>query len=125
MANDINSAVDTLRELLSSPDAGEKIESMLGAFMGGSDGHDSGDGSDDVKGSSNAMPGAGDIPIESIMKIAQAYSSISKADDPRVNLLKAIRPYVRKSRTESVDKAIKLMGIMRLAPLLSDLKEVL
>ena len=124
MAEDINSALDTIRAMLDSPDAGEKIGAMLGALTGGAETEqDSGkDGGKD----DNAAPfDSGDIPIESIIKIAGAYKSISKKDDPRVNLLRAIKPYVRESRGESVDTAIKLLSVMKLAPLLGDLKDIL
>lgn len=120
MAEDINSALDTIRAMLDSPDAGEKIGAMLGALTGGAE-TEQDSGKDD-----NAAPfDSGDIPIESIIKIAGAYKSISKKDDPRVNLLRAIKPYVRESRGESVDTAIKLLSVMKLAPLLGDLKDIL
>lgn len=131
MANDMDSAVDALKELLNSPGASEKIESMLGAFMGGGGDDDDGDsgGAPDMLGSllgkGGKGGGLGDLPVESMMKVAQAYQQISKKDDPRINLLKAIKPYVRESRSESVDTAIKLLGLLRLAPLLGDLKDVL
>ena len=38
MANDMDSTVDALKELLNSPGASEKIESMLGAVLGGEKG---------------------------------------------------------------------------------------
>lgn len=130
MANDMDSTVDALKELLNSPGASEKIESMLGAFMGGGGDDDNGDSGApaDMLGSlfgKGGKGGMGDLPVESMMKIAQAYQQISKKDDPRINLLKAIKPYVRESRSESVDTAIKLLGLLRLAPLLGDLKDVL
>ena len=132
MANDMGNTVDMLKDLLNSPGAGEKIESLLGAFMG--DGEESGSAPADMLGSILGKGGKTDgampdippgIPVDSMLKIAQAYQQISKKDDPRVNLLKAIKPYVRSSRSESVDTAIKLLGLMRLAPLLGDLKDVL
>lgn len=121
MANDMSGTVDALKDFLNSPDAGEKIETLMGAFLGGED-SESASIKPKEHDSASAAP---DIPMDSILKIVQAYSHISKQDDKRVNLLKAVKPYVRKSRADSVDTAIKLLGLMRLAPLLGDLKDVL
>lgn len=107
-------ALDSIKEMLSSPDASEKIGSMLESFMGGSQTESTGLSAD-----------TDDIPLDKIMKIAQAYRGLGKADDPRVNLLKAIKPYMRESRGGSVDRAIKLLSLARLAPLLGDMKDVL
>ncbi len=135
MANDMGSTLDALKDLLNSPGAEEKLSSMLGAFLGGDseDGEKSSAPADLLSslmgGGEKKDGGAQDIlsgiPMDSMLKVAQAYQQISKKDDPRVNLLRAIKPYVRASRSESVDTAIKLLGLLRLAPLLGDLKDVL
>ncbi|HIV03245.1 MAG TPA: hypothetical protein IAC74_06685 [Candidatus Aphodoplasma excrementigallinarum] len=133
MANDMGSTIDALKDLLNSPGAEEKLSSMLGAFLGG-DGEEKSAAPADLLsslmgGGEKKDGGAQDIlsgiPVESMLKVAQAYQQISKKDDPRVNLLRAIKPYVRSSRSESVETAIKLLGLLRLAPLLGDLKDVL
>ncbi len=119
MTDDMDFAIDSIKEFLDSPGASEKIQSLLGAFGAG--------GEEPPKSSqkdhSPAIPG--DIPIESIMKIAAAYKNMSREDDSRINLLRAIKPYVKKNRSESVETAIKLLSLMRLAPLLGDIREVL
>lgn len=135
MANDMGSTIDALKDLLNSPGAEEKLSSMLGAFLGGdSEGEEKSAAPADLLsslmgGGEKKDGGAQDIlsgiPMESMLKVAQAYQQISKKDDPRVNLLRAIKPYVRSSRSESVETAIKLLGLLRLAPLLGDLKDVL
>ena len=128
MSADIDSAIDTLKAMLDSPDGAKTIETLLGTFM--SDGEKKvQENTKEDDGQENSGAGAvaafGDIPVDSIMKIAGAYQSLNKTSDPRINLLKAIKPYVRSGRSESVDTAIKLLGLLRLAPLLGELKDVL
>ena len=128
MSKDMDKAIDTLKEMLDSPDGAKTIESLMSTFMPidsqttgeskkGDDGQENGDAS--------VLNNLSDIPVDSIMKIAGAYKSLNKTSDPRINLLKAIKPYVRSTRSESVDTAIKLLGLLRLAPLLGELKDVL
>lgn len=105
-------AIEGIKEFLSSPDASEKISSMMDALGVGGD-----------NGEKTSL--ASDIPIESVMKIANIYKSMNSEDDKGIKLLRAIKPYVRKSRTESVETAIKFLSLAKLAPLLGDIKEVL
>lgn len=109
--------IDSIKEFLDSPGAGEKISSLLGAFGGGE--------KEEQKEATEIKNDLDDIPVEKIMKLLGAYRSVSREDDARINLLRAIKPYVRKSRSESVETAIKLLSLARLAPLLGDIKEVL
>ncbi len=124
MASDMDSTIDALKELLDSPDAASTLESLLGSFGAQLSGSSDTKKNDESAQSENNDI-LGDIDINKIMKIAGAYKNINKTSDPRITLLKAIRPYVRKSRSESVDTAIKLLSLLRLAPLLGDLKDVL
>lgn len=135
MANDMSSAVDMLQELLSSPDAGEKISSMLSAFTGDSQNDtavpdlsgimsmfgkgNSGEGSDDT---ASALK---DLPVANIMNIATAYKQLSSSSDPRTTLLQSMRPYLQPHRHQNVDQAIKILGFLKLMPLLGEFKGLL
>lgn len=110
MDNGLDGALDAIKEMLSSPEGTEKISSILSAITGEEEKEDS---------SSPSMPDA-----ESMMKIMQAYKSIKSSDDDRVKLLKAIKPYVRNEKKESVDTAIKMLTLIRLTPLLGEFKDI-
>ena len=129
MANDMGNTVDMLKDLLNSPGAGEKLNHCWAHLWGMGKRPAllpptclalSLEKAEKTDGAMPDIPPG--IPVDSMLKIAQAYQQISKKDDPRVNLLKAIKPYVRSSRSESVDTAIKLLGLMRLAPLFGGFK---
>ncbi|MBE7026818.1 MAG: hypothetical protein E7410_04570 [Ruminococcaceae bacterium] len=127
MSKDMDKAIDALKEMLDSPDGAKTIESLVSAFMSGDSKNTPQNPKDDDEDENDApvLSALSDIPVDSIMKIAGAYKSLNKTSDPRINLLKAIKPYVRSTRSESVDTAIKLLGLLRLAPLLGELKDVL
>ena len=48
-------------------------------------------------------------------------SGLSGGDDNETRLIKALKPYLSKQRSESADKAIKLLKLSKMAPLLGDL----
>lgn len=142
MANDIGSAVDMIKDLLSSPDASEKISSLLSAL--GSDtpsesaGQDGGldlSGLAGLLGNSSKQPEASEakaeesglpaLPVASIMKLTNEYQKLSRQEDPRIVLLRALRPYLRPHRLSNLDNAIKILNLVKLAPLLGELKDVL
>jgi len=136
MANDMSSAMDMLRDLLSGPDAGEKIGSMLSAFTDDSaetDNSGEGGGSKEsfdigsiLDGDiSGVLSSIGDLPIDSIMKMANAYRQASSKDDPRVNLLRAMRPYLQPHRHSNLDQAVKLLGFLKFLPMLGELKDII
>lgn len=134
MANDMNAAVDMLKDLLSSPDAGEKISSMLGALGMDEPAQESSPDLSSLAGLLGGKPDqpdstqaqdASQLPIANIMKLTNEYQKLSHQDDPRVNLLRALRPYLRPHRLSNLDNAIKILGLVKLAPLLGELKDVL
>lgn len=43
-----------------------------------------------------------------------------KADDPNIDLLRALKPYLAPSRQEKVDQAIKVMRLLKLLPILRE-----
>ena len=59
------------------------------------------------------------------MQVMQAYKSVNANPDNRVTLLRAVRPFLRASRRENVDTAIQLLSVLRILPLLGELKELL
>ena len=132
MANDMSSAMDMLKDLLDSPDAGEKIGNMLSSFTGSGEKKDS---VPDISALAQALGGFdssmknqngdSDLPMASIMKIANVYQNLNKADDPRIILLSALRPYLQTHRHQNLDSAIRILGLIKFLPLLSELKGII
>lgn len=113
MADGLDGAIDTLKEILNSPDAADTISSMLGAVgLGG-----------DVSAKESDVPA---LQPEMLSKVMAAYKSLDKGGaDRRVTLLRAVRPFMRETRRGDVDTAIKMLMLFRLMPLLGDFKDIL
>ena len=60
------------------------------------------------------------LDIATIMKLKSILNKMNnKKDDPRSNLLNSLKPYLRESRKENIDKYSNLLKIADLASLLN------
>ncbi|MDD4699728.1 MAG: hypothetical protein PHV07_05650 [Oscillospiraceae bacterium] len=98
-----------LSELLSDPDAVDKIRNMAGALLGGEESKPLVDMPSDIP---------ADIDIGAIMKIVGALNS--GGNDNRSQLLLALKPHLSEPRRERVDSAIKILKLINILPLIKD-----
>jgi len=61
----------------------------------------------------------GDIDLETIMKLMEAFSSLNSTDK-NTELLLALKPHLRSENQAKVDRAIKLMKLMSVFMLLRE-----
>lgn len=73
-------------------------------------------GSDDA-GSSRVEQ---DDTINMVRKVKKVMDNISHGNDPRVNLLNALRPYLNKNRQKKLNSCVKLLSITSLSKLIDD-----
>lgn len=103
---------EILKSFLDDPDALNSIGEILGAIGGGADSGEDEQNSDSASFFENP---------ELIFKIGQIMSGLSGGDDNETRLIKALKPYLSKQRSASADKAIKLLKLSKMAPLLGDM----
>lgn len=104
-----------ISELLSSPDGMDKIKSLADALF-----KDNAPPKDDP--SENSSGGGFSLPdgfdIGKIMGLMSAFNS--RQSDRRSDLLLALKPHLSAERQERVDKAVRLLRIAALLPLLKE-----
>jgi len=100
-----------LSELLSNPDAVDKIRNMAGTLLGGEE-------KKSAPKSDVPFDMPDDIDIGAIMNIMGALNS--SGNDSRSQLLLALKPHLSESRRERVDSAIKILKLVNVLPLLKD-----
>jgi hypothetical protein len=61
-----------------------------------------------------------DDKMDAIMKIKKMYDKITSADDPRINLLLALKPYLNTKRQNKLDTAIKVVHLSKLTTIMSE-----
>ena len=100
MADDIG---EKLQSILSNPEAMNMFSSLLG--------------SGNNKGSETNSDGNDEF----INNIQTAMSRLNNTTDRRINLLNALKPYMRSTRAEGIDKAVKMLKLTQLTSIFKDL----
>ncbi len=104
---------EQLGALLSDPQGMEKIKAMAESLFGGSS------ASLPQPAPTSAEPEVSMPDIGSIAKIAEMIKP--RQDDSRVRLLLALKPHLQPERQTRVDKAVKMLRLLDMAPMLSKL----
>ncbi len=95
---------EKLKSLLSNPEA----LNMFGSLLGNTASNDN---------SSDAPTGDDEFAAT----IKNAVSRINSGGDKRINLLNALRPYMKESRVSNIDKAVKMLKLTQLTSIFKDL----
>lgn len=78
-------------------------------------------GKEEKKSSQNTATGF-DFDMNTVMKIASVINKISnQPEDPGCRLLRDLKPMLSSERQEKVDKALQIMRIMSLMPVIGEL----
>ena len=105
---------DKLAGLLDSPEGLDKIKSLAGMFLAGDN---------EKPTSSSSSPSTdllGGLDPSMLLKITGILGKINVKNDPRVNLLLALKPYLSEKRLESMDSAMKVLKFSQLAFIIKD-----
>ena len=127
--SDLNNAFARIQDMLSTPDGQKQLEEVLGSVMGAPMPTESASAPPlptppPINEAGNILGGlfsgsqSGPINADSLMKIKTIMDGLQMDNDPRVNLLTALRPYISSSRGQHIDHAIRLMSISKLPTLL-------
>lgn len=65
--------------------------------------------------SSNSSP---NIDFETILKMKSIFEKMNSTDDPRANLLRSLKPYLKESRKSKVDQYIQLFNMTKVMDIL-------
>lgn len=63
---------------------------------------------------SNDSKNTSDFDVNTIFKLKSAFDKINSKDDPRNNLLTALKPYLRKEKKEKLDQYMKFMNVAKI-----------
>lgn len=119
---------DKVNALLSDPKSMEKIMSLAGMLSGGGapEGDSASEGAPGPEGAASPGfdPGSGvgsDLGIDPAMlsRIVRALGAIKK-NDPRIDLLLALRENLSEPRRKKVDEAVQILRLLSLVPMLRE-----
>lgn len=70
--------------------------------------------SDNKENTNSSNSSAPNIDIETILKLKAMFEKINSKDDPRSNLLLALKPYLKDSRKQKVEQYIQFFNVSKL-----------
>lgn len=109
----MDKAIGQLKDMLSTEEGQKELENIIGGVQETQQGYNL------PSNKTNSNP----FNMDAIMKIKGVMDSMQMGDDPRVNLMSALRPYISKSRGNHIDSAIKIMSLGKLPYLLKNMKK--
>lgn len=63
--------------------------------------------------SSNSTSSIPNIDIETILKMKSIFEKMNSTEDPRANLLRSLKPYLKESRKSKIDQYIQLFNMSK------------
>ncbi len=131
MSDDMGDKIKQIADMLgqnSSPNIPDNVKGLLSMLMSNNSSKDEDTQEDPPQKSrsnenSSSNSNEADDFADMARKMKKAMSKLNIANDPRVNLLNAIRPYLNKSRQRKLQTCLKLMRIGSLTQVLDDSEE--
>lgn len=112
MEDNINNAISQLQNMLSSEDGMKSIENMLGSFGGTNQNNPVAD-----LGNMGGM-----ISADSIAKMKNVMDAFQRRDDPRSQLLLALKPYLSPSRGARIETALTLLSLGKIPSIIKNMQ---
>ncbi len=100
MDDSLNNAINQLQSMLSSDEGKRDIENMIGSLG--------------ISGNTAPAPQDPIFNPENMIKMKNIMESFQRRDDPRSQLLLALKPYLSSARSSRIDTAIRLLSIGKL-----------
>ena len=110
MSDNMSSLMNQISNMLNSNEIPDDIKNMMSNLSKSQkDSSTSNTASPNEISNSSQAP---DLDIETIMKIKKIMDSMKETkNDPRANLLRSLKPYLKDSRKEKVEQYIQFLGI--------------
>ena len=106
---------EMLKGILENPDTMKQIMGLMNALN-----NDNEQGKKNET-SSVSLPFGLDNP-ETLLKLGNAFGKIANDNDPRINLIMAIKPYLNKNRLLGAERAMQILKLSKMSSLFEELK---
>lgn len=112
---DFGSAIEKIQEMMGTDDGQSKLNNIINAFVG----------SDEDNAEQNSQEQGSSFPdmdqMDMMIKLGNVMSAMKTTGNSKnAALLYALKPYLRESRQEKTDSAVKIMGMVKAFALLKD-----
>ena len=118
MSEDMSDLMNKFSQMLKSNDMPDEIKNVINN-LSSSNSNVSSKSAEDSELGSNSSP---EFDINTMLKMKSIIDAMNKEkNDPRANLLKSLKPYLKESRKEKVDQYIQLFNMGKVFEILNPL----
>ena len=125
MSEDMSNIMNQIGNMLKNNEIPDDIKNMINQLSNNNSKNNSQSNSEDVS-SNNTSSENSSIPnfdIVTMMKMKNIMDAMKTSkDDPRANLLRSLKPYLKESRKEKVDQYIQIFGMGKVFEMLRSLR---
>ena len=125
MSEDMSNIMEQLNNMMKNNEFPSDIKNMIQNFTTNTSNSTESQDKQDMSSHSSSPSENSAFPefdISTIMKMKKVMDSLkSSGDDPRANLLKSLKPYLKESRKEKVDQYIQIFGMGKVFEMLGPL----
>lgn len=128
MGDDMAEMFQKVSEMLKNNEIPDNVKSMMNSFVSEQNNSSASSENSSNTTESNAQRNSDDsfempnIDLNTMLKMKSIVDSMNKQqNDPRANLLRSLKPYLKPSRKEKVDQYIKLFSMGKVFEVLNPL----
>lgn len=125
MNEDMSNLMEQINNMMKNNQIPDDIKNIINSMSqnssnsGTEDSKNKDTSSSENSSSDSSMP---EFDMATIMKLKRVMESMkSSSNDPRANLLKSLKPYLKESRKEKVDQYIQIFGMGKVFEMLNPL----
>jgi hypothetical protein len=125
MSDDLNNKIKQISEMLGQENMPDNVKNLINLLAGSSSNNNNEDEpvntSNPTEDKAQSQPRSEvDDNIEMIRKVKTVMDKLNNNNDPRVNLLTAIRPFLNNKRQDKLNSCIKILQMSSIARLMDD-----
>ena len=119
MNEDMSEIFQKMNDMLKNNEVPDSVKSMLNNFNFNGMSSNFSTEQQDSENTSNNVP---NFDMDTMLKMKSIIDNMNRSqNDPRANLLKSLKPYLKPSRKEKVDQYIKLLSMGKAFEILNPL----
>lgn len=107
---------EMIKSLLENPDTMKQILGLVNSVKGAETTE-----KENEKQNSVSLPFGLDNP-ETLLKIGTAFGKMANDNDPRINLILALKPYLNASRLQSAERVMQFLKLSKMSAVLEEMK---
>ena len=122
--NDMSNIMNKINTMMNNGEIPDDVKNMMNSFLNNNNNGHISDNNNAKNQDNTSISTDMNLDMGTIMKMKKIMDSVNtNKDDPRADLLKSLKPYLKNSRKDKVDQYIKLLNLGNVAEVLNSLSD--